>query len=63
MHRLGRKWVEVEKELIEKKAEFNSKIVYPANKANPYGDLRVARIKRRDNSIEFILMHERFSID
>jgi len=58
---LGKKWEEVEKELVAKAFAFTSEITYPGNKITPCGDLRVVRISRNKGKWNFILLYDRFS--
>jgi len=59
---LGRKWNEVQNELIKMKVDFISQVTYPENKITPCGDLRVARVSQKDGGrLEFVLLHDRFS--
>jgi len=58
---LGKKWEDVYKELTIRNIDFLCDTTYPAGKAAPCGDLRIARVSRVGGKLKFILLHDRFN--
>ena len=60
MRWLGIKWNDVVQELTREKIDYTVDITYPAGRAVPCGELRVARWKKEEGKLKFVVLHDKF---
>jgi hypothetical protein len=58
---LGRKGLEILKELTGQNIEYTYEIACPQGRVVSCGDLRIVRVSKVEEKLKFILLHDRFN--